>query len=621
MNSFLNFFTKSSDSFKNGVFSYGQFDFFDLMLLIGGLTVFMFGMNLMGKALERAAGNKLKTIIGKFTTNRIAGLATGMGVTAVIQSSSATTVMTVGFVNSNIMTLRQAINVIMGANIGTTVTAMLLSLNDISASGALAWLNFLKPMVWTPILGIIGIGLHLFAKSSFKKELGSIMLGFTTLMFGMEAMSNAVSELKNNEGFTNLFVQFADNPWFPIIGVIIGAVVTAIIQSSSASVGILQAFARTGLIGNSVAIPIIMGQNIGTCVTALLSSVGANKNAKRTSFIHLMFNIIGTTVLLTAYWIVWACTKEASFWLAPQVTGEAYQAFWIPVFHTGFNILCTAILLPCAGLLEKLALRVIKDNKVEKKVVEPVLDERLLQTPAIAISVCHTATTTMAKDSVGALYDSLDSLFEYSSEKAKHIRKIEDKTDHYEDEIGTYLVKLSSRDIGERASDDAAKYLRLIGDFERISDHAVNLLESTEELREKGVEFSDEAKRELSILTSCVRELLDMTLTSFINNDIKSAYNIEPLEQVVDRLKEQLRAKHIYRLQQGNCTIEAGFIWSDILTNIERTADHCSNIAVCIIDTAQNRLDLHGLLKSIKEDNPEFNKLYEEYSKKYSLSL
>ena len=618
MNSFAEFFISSTDSIKDGTL--GQFDFFDLMLLFGGLAVFMFGMNLMGNALERAAGNKLKTIIGKFTTNRIAGLATGMGVTAVIQSSSATTVMTVGFVNSNIMTLRQAINVIMGANIGTTVTAMLLSLNDISASGALAWLNFLKPMVWTPILGIIGIGLHMFAKSSLKKEIGSIMLGFTTLMFGMEAMSNSVSELKNNEGFTSLFVQFAGNAWFPIIGVVIGAIVTAIIQSSSASVGILQAFARTGLVGNAVAIPIIMGQNIGTCVTALLSSVGANKNAKRTSFIHLMFNIIGTTILLTVFWIVWACTKEASFWLAPQVTGEAYQAYWIPIFHTGFNIICTAILLPCAGLLEKLAMWAIKDKPSEKKVVEPVLDERLLQTPAIAISVCHTATTTMANDAVGALYDSLDSLFEYSNERAKHIRKIEDKTDHYEDEIGTYLVKLSSRDIGERASDDAAKYLRLIGDFERISDHAVNLLESKEELLEKGVEFSDEAKKELSVLTSCVHELLSMTLNSFINNDIESAYKIEPLEQVVDGLKEQLRSKHINRLQQGNCTIEAGFIWSDILTNIERTADHCSNIAVCIIDTAQNRLDLHELLKSIKEDNPEFNKLYKEYSEKYSLN-
>ena len=619
----VKFFTKSSDSFdaEKNVFTYGQFDFFDLMLLLGGLAVFMFGMNLMGQALERTAGSKLKTIIGKFTTNRLAGLATGLGVTAVIQSSSATTVMTVGFVNSGIMTLRQSINVIMGANIGTTITAVLLALNGISASGALAWLNFFKPMVWTPILGIVGIALHMFAKSNFKKDIGSIMLGFTTLMFGMEAMSDSVAELENNEAFTSLFTDFIGNPVFPLIGVLIGAAVTAIIQSSSASVGILQALAQgTGAIGNAVAIPIIMGQNIGTCVTAMLASVGTNKNAKRTSFVHLMFNLIGTTILLTIYWIVWACTKDATFWLSPNVSGEPYQAYWIPIFHTSFNVICTVILLPCAGLLEKLAMLAIKDeNTKEKKPVGPILDERLLQTPAIALSICHNATTEMANDATDALYDSLDSLFEYSKEKASKVREIEDKTDHYEDEIGSYLVKLSSHEIGDTASDEAAKYLKLIGDFERISDHAVNIIESCEEMKDKGLKFSSDAQEELAVLTSSVREILELSTSAFVNNDLELAYKIEPLEEVIDNLKEELRTRHISRLQEGNCTIEAGFIWSDILTNLERTSDHCSNIAACIIDTSNNRLDLHEIVREVKGAYPEYSSLYNSYLEKYAL--
>ncbi len=615
----MDFFTSSKDFWnpETGIFTPGQFDFFDILLLIGGLAVFMFGMNIMGQALERSAGNKLQGLLGKLTTNKAAGFATGLGVTAVIQSSSATTVMVVGFVNSGIMTLKQAINVIMGANVGTTVTAWILSLNSIG-DGAGVFLTFLKPMVWTPILGLIGIILHLVAKSSFKKDIGSVMLGFTTLMFGMEAMSNSVAELENNEAFKNLFITFVDHPIYPvlgpIIGVLIGALVTGIIQSSSASVGILQAISSTGAVTNAVALPIIMGQNIGTCVTALLSSVGTNKNARRASFVHLMFNVIGTVVLLVVYWIIWACTKTIDFWSQSAET-------MIPIFHTCFNVICTLLLLPCASLLEKLAYVVIKDDKKSEKKNELILDERLFHTPAIAISVCHNATVTMANDAIGALYDSLDLFKEYSKEKAEKIRQIEDKTDHYEDVIGTYLVKLSSREIGDHASDEAAKYLHLIGDFERISDHAVNLLESVEELRDKKLEFTPEAQKEIAVLSDSVREILQISLDSFINNDLELSLKIEPLEQVIDNLKEALRTRHIARLQGGFCTIEAGFIWSDILTNLERTSDHCSNIGACIIDASQNRLDLHETVKAIKDDSNHFTSLYEEYVNKYALPV
>ncbi|MBQ7760466.1 MAG: Na/Pi cotransporter family protein [Clostridia bacterium] len=604
----MNFFESNSN----------YFDLFDVLLLFGGLAIFMFGMNIMGQALERSAGNKLQGLLGKLTTNKMAGFATGLGVTAVIQSSSATTVMVVGFVNSGVMTLKQAINVIMGANIGTTVTAWLLQLNAIGG-GDNAQLEqilvFFKPMSWTPILGLIGIGIHMFAKSSFKKDIGSILLGFTTLMFGMDIMSDSVSVLSSNEAFKSLFTMFANNPVFPIIGVLVGAIVTGIIQSSSASVGILQALSSTGAISNAISIPIIMGQNIGTCVTALLSSVGTNKNAKRTSFVHLMFNVIGTVLLLSVYWIVWGITRDSwTFW------GESAEN-WIPVFHSAFNIVCTAILLPCSSLLEKLAYAVIKDDKKDEKDDKLVLDERLLNTPAAAITVCHNATVTMAKDAIGALYDSLDLFKEYSKEKAEKIRQIEDKTDHYEDVIGTYLVKLSSREIGDQASDDAAKYLHLIGDFERISDHAVNLLESIEELKDKKLEFTLEAQREIAVLCDSVKEILQISLDSFINNDLELSLKIEPLEQVIDNLKEALRTRHIARLQGGFCTIEAGFIWSDILTNLERTSDHCSNIGACIIDASQNRLDLHETVKAIKDDSNHFATLYEEYINKYALPV
>ena len=585
-------------------------DIWNVLTLIGGLCLFMFGMNVMGQALERSAGNKLQSLLGKFTSNKMAGFATGLAVTAVIQSSSATTVMVVGFVNSGLMTLKQAINVIMGANIGTTVTGWILSLGGIEGD---AWyIKMLKPDSFTPILALLGLVLYMFCKSSRKKDIGTILLGFATLMFGMSTMSGAVAGLKDVPQFTNLFAMFTSDKFGffgPILGVLAGAVLTAIIQSSSASVGILQALSSTGAITTGAAFPIIMGQNIGTCVTALLSSAGANKNGKRTAVVHLFFNIIGTVVLLIIFTIV------RSF--IPFFT-ETASEFNIAIMHTIFNIVCTAALLPASSLLEKIAYALIKDT--EEADTEPKLDERLLATPSVALGVCHNAATTMAEDAIGALRLSLKSLNEYSKEDAQYIRDIEDKTDRYEDVIGTYLVKLSSHEIGDRASDEAAKILRLIGDFERISDHAVNVIESAEELRDKKLEFSAEAKLELSVLANSVREIIDLALRAYKENDIELAYRIEPLEQVVDELKEALRANHISRLQEGNCSISAGFVWNDILTNLERTSDHCSNIAACVIDIAKNDLNLHEAVRQMKKSYQGYQALYNEYSQKYALS-
>ncbi len=584
-------------------------DIFDILTLIGGLCLFMFGMNIMGQALERSAGGKLQALLGKFTTNKATGFLTGLGVTAIIQSSSATTVMVVGFVNSGLMTLRQAINVIMGANVGTTVTSWILSLSGIEGD---AWfIKILKPDSFTPVLALVGLILFMMSKSSRKKDIGTILLGFATLMFGMSTMSDAVAGLKSVPEFTNIFAFFTgDRLGFfgPILGVLAGAVLTAIIQSSSASVGILQALSTTGAITNGAAFPIIMGQNIGTCVTALISSAGANKNGKRAALVHLFFNLIGTTILIILFYIVRGFIP---------VFSNTTDGFQIAIMHTIFNVACTAIILPAASLLEKLAYKLIKDTK--EKEDEPKLDERLLNTPAVALGVCHDATVTMAKDAVDAFNLSLGSLTNYSKSDAEKIRKIEDKTDHYEDVIGTYLVKLSSRQIGDRSSDEATKLLKLIGDFERISDHAVNIIESAEEMKDKGLEFSGEAREEITVLLNGVSEILNLSLTAFIENDLKLAYQIEPLEEVIDDLKEQLRTRHIYRLQQGNCTIAVGFVWSDILTNLERTADHCSNIAACVIDTAHNKLNLHESVREIKADQGKYKELYNSYSQKYSL--
>ena len=561
-------------------------DIFNVLTLIGGLSLFLFGMSVMGQALERRAGDQLRTLLGKLTDRKIAGLLTGLGVTAVIQSSSATTVMVVGFVNSGIMTLKQAINVIMGANIGTTVTAWLLSLAGID-SGNL-FIKLLKPSSFTPILALIGIIFYMFCKSAKKKDTGMILLGFATLMFGMETMSGAVSGLQDVPAFQQMFIMFKN----PLLGVLAGAVLTAIIQSSSASVGILQVLAVTGQVSYGAAVPIIMGQNIGTCVTAMISSVGANKNAKRAALVHLSFNIIGTAV-----WLAVFCVLKAI--LRPAILDEPASRLGIAVAHSVFNVLCTLLMLPLSNFLEKLVTILVPDDKRSDAVAE--LDERLFATPSIALERCHAVAADMAETAAASLKDAMVSLRGYTPELAASIREKEDKTDHYEDILGTYLVNLSTRQISEADSREAAKLLKMIGDFERIADHAVNILE-------------------LTVVSAAVRDILDLSLTAFLHNDLNAASLVEPLEQVIDQLKEQLRTRHILRMQKGDCSIDAGFAWSDLLTNLERTADHCSNIAGCVIDIAHGNMDIHQSLRTFRADSEDFRQRFQEYQYKYALN-
>ena len=579
-------------------------DLFDVLNLIGGLSLFLFGMTLMGNALEKRAGSGLKALLSRLTTGKLAGFLTGLGVTAVVQSSSATTVMVVGFVNSGLMTLRQAINVIMGANVGTTVTAWILSLTGIS-SGNL-FVRLLKPSSFTPILALAGVVLFMMGKSSRKKDTGTILLGFATLMFGMETMSGAVAGLREVPEFASILLMFSN----PILGVLAGAVLTAIIQSSSASVGILQALASTGQVTCGTAIPIIMGQNIGTCVTAMISSVGANKNARRAAVVHLCFNIIGTGVWLTVFCLLNAFLKFS-------FTGNPVDQLGIAVAHTVFNLLCTALMLPASGLLEKLAYRLIPDRKTAEQPTE--LDERLLATPSIAVERSKVVSEAMATVSVHALRDAIGVLRNWDKDKAEKIRAAEAQADHYEDILGTYLVKVSAHELSDQDSNESAKLLRVIGDFERISDHAVNVLESAEEIREKGIRFTEEARREMRILTDAVGECLDLTLSAFLHDDPETAAQVEPLEQVVDQLKEQLRSRHILRLQRGECSIEAGFVWSDLLTNLERVADHCSNIAGCVIEMSHSSLDLHAYLSGVKAGSRSFLDQYRLFARKYAL--
>lgn len=577
-------------------------DFFDVLTLLGGLCLFLYGMNVMGDSLERRAGDKLSAIIGRLTSNKFAGFLTGLGVTAIIQSSSATTVMAVGFVNSGLMTLKQSIGIIMGANIGTTVTAWILSLGGIESSNFVVQL--FKPMSFTPVLALVGIAFYMFGKTSKKKDTGSILLGFAVLMFGMDIMSGAVSGLKDVPEFRDLFIMFKN----PILGVIAGAVLTAIIQSSSASVGILQALTVTGQISYGAAFPIIMGQNIGTCITAILSSFGTNRNAKRVALAHLSFNVIGTAVLMIVLYI-------AKGVFAPAILDESATHFGIAVRHSAFNAICTAILFPLSGVLEKLVCKLVPDTKEAEEKTE--LDERLMVTPALALDTCRKYSIEMAKCSVSSLKDSIYTLFDYKSALAEEIRYKEEKTDRYEDVIGNYLVKLSSRQLSESESTETARLLRIIGDIERISDHAVNILESAEELKEKEIVFSGNANKELKVIADAVEEIATLALASFETNDLNAAYDIEPLEEIIDRLKDKLRANHIVRLQKGECSIDAGFVWSDLLTNLERTSDHCSNISGCILETSHNNLNMHESLRIIKSDSETFKKKYAFYSDKY----
>ena len=579
-------------------------DIFNVLTMIGGLCLFLFGMNLMGDALERRAGSSLRVLLGKLTTNRMLGFLTGLAVTGVIQSSSATTVMVVGFVNSGLLTLGQAINVIMGANVGTTVTAWILSLSGIESGNV--FVRLLKPSSFTPILALVGIVYYMFMKDGKKKDTGMIFLGFATLMFGMETMSGAVSSLKNVPEFQQMFLMFTN----PILGVLVGAVLTGIIQSSSASVGILQALSSTGSVTYAAAIPIIMGQNIGTCVTALISSVGANKNAKRTAMVHLSFNVIGTVV-----WLAVFCIVKAVF--APALFGESATMFGIAVAHSLFNIACTIIMLPLGGFLEKLVCFLIPDGK--QPAHDETLDERLLATPTLALERCRLLMDEMSTATKTALYLSLDSLGKLTPELADEIRKLEGKTDRYEDIIGTYLVKLSAHHISEADSLTSAEYLKLIGDLERIADHSVNILESAEEMQQKGIVFSDTAKAELKQMLDAVREIAGLADTAFTQHDLKAASMVEPLEQVVDELKDALRTRHIQRLQSGVCSIDAGFVLSDLLTNLERVSDHCSNIAGCVLDAEDRNLNLHESLSVYRKSSEDFRQAFASYRSKYAL--
>ena len=579
-------------------------DLFDVLTLLGGLSLFLFGMNLMGASLEKRAGSSLKILLGKLTSRKILGFLTGMGVTAVIQSSSATTVMVVGFVNSGLLTLRQAISVIMGANVGTTVTAWILSLTGLDGDNFFVML--LKPTSFTPILALIGVVLTMMAKSDKKKDVGMILLGFAVLMFGMDTMSGAVAGLEEVPEFRNILVMFSN----PVLGVLAGAGLTAIIQSSSASVGILQALSATGQVTYGAAIPIIMGQNIGTCVTAMISSVGANKNAKRAAVVHLLFNIVGTAVWLAVFYGINAVV-QFSF------VSHSIDQLGIAVVHTAFNILCTALLFPFSGLLEKMACRLVPDTKAPEKI--QILDERFLATPSVAIDRCQEVAETMARISMDALKTSCQLIEHYDPKSAQAVRETEQEADQYEDMLGTYLVKLGRADLNAADSRETAKLLHIIGDFERISDHAVNLVESAEEIRNKGLSFSVHAKQELAVLTAAVGEVMDLALDAFLQNDPALAAKVEPLEQVVDTLKEQLRNRHILRLQKGECTIELGFVWSDLLTSLERVADHCSNIAGCVIEMSHDSLDVHEYLDNVKAGGPGFLRAYEAYAQKYAL--
>ncbi len=579
--------------------------FTNVLELVGGLALFLFGMQLMGNALEKKAGGQLKTVLGKMTDNPTKGFFLGMLVTAVIQSSSATTVMVVGFVNSGIMTLRQAINIIMGANIGTTITAWILSLTGID--GGAWYVEMFKPSSFVPVLALIGIVFFMFMKDHKKKDIGMILLGFATLMTGMSTMSAAVSGLKNVPEFAQILTLFQN----PILGVLAGAVLTAIIQSSSASVGILQALASTGAITFGSAVPIIMGQNIGTCVTAMISCLGANKNAKRTAFVHLYFNIIGTVVLLTVFSII-----KVVF--SPAILTGTIGEFEIAIVHSLFNIICTVLWIPFTKYLEKLACITVRDN--EEKERYEMLDERLLATPAVAVERSKTVAETMAQISVDTIHKSLALINSFSQENYDAVLKGETKVDKYEDRLGSYLVKVSALELTDDDSAVTTKLLHIINDFERISDHSVNILQSAEEIRDKKLSFSGEAKSELSVMMDAVNEIVDLAYDSFVNENLDSAIQVEPLEEVVDLLRESIKKQHIARLQKGECTIELGFVLTDLLTNLERVSDHCSNIAGCMLEMAHKDMAIHKYLRSVKEGNKEeYNHYFDYFNLKYSI--
>ncbi|MBQ3507947.1 MAG: Na/Pi cotransporter family protein [Clostridia bacterium] len=593
---------------------------FDVLTLVCGLALFLYGMDVMGDALKKSAGRKLKTILANLTSNKFKGFLLGLGVTAVIQSSSATTVMVVGFVNSGTMLLGQAVGVIMGANVGTAVTAWLTALNGIEGGAdALAWTEWLKPDAWMPVLALIGICLIMFSKKSKGKDFGAILMGFAVLMVGMDLMSGAVGGLKNDEGFKSILTMFTN----PILGVLAGTILTAIVQSSSASVGILQALSSTGAISLGAAIPIVMGQNIGTCVTAMISSMGAGKNGKRAALIHLYFNIIGVVFWLGMYYLVgWILNLTNVFDVFTLAENTTINMWGIAATHTVFKLLSVLLMAPMTGLLEKLAIASIKGDDKKGDEYTDMLDDRLLDTPSVALERSRSVAGQMAVVSCQYLCNSIELFRAYDGKAADEIRNAESKVDIYEDVLGSYLVKLSSQSMDERDSHEVTKLLHIIGDLERISDHSVNLVDSAEEIKDKELVFSEEAKAELDVLYAAVTEIVTMTEQALNTSDLELAARIEPLEQVIDDLRDDIKIHHIHRLKKSECTVEHGFVLSDILTNLERVSDHCSNIGGCLIEMAKNdTLDLHDYIHRVHLGGMEYKELFTEYKSKYALPI
>lgn len=579
---------------------------FDFLSMLGGLALFLYGMHLMSTSLESMSGGVLERALERSTSSKWKALLLGTVATAIIQSSSATTVMTVGFVNGGIMTLNQAVGIIMGANIGTTATAWILSLTGIQGTSLLVQL--LKPTSFTPILAVIGVILTMFSKKQKKKTIGAVLCGFAVLMYGMHMMSSAVKPLADMPGFVSIMTRFSN----PVLGVLTGAVITGIIQSSSASVGILQALSLTGGVTYGIAIPIIMGQNIGTCVTALLSCIGASKNAKRTAMVHLYFNIIGTVIFLVLFY-----TLNAFFHFS--FLDDVLDPAHIAIIHTSFNLLTTAVLLPASNFLVMLAKRTIPDKQAKEE--EWPLDERFLDLPAFALEQCRNVIERMATLSRDTLLMALDTVEHYDAKKIAQVIANEDEIDKYEDRLGTYLVQLSTRQLMEKDSNEIGMFLHMIGDFERISDHAVNLTEVAQEMHEKKLSFSGAAKAEIRVFSSALSEILNNAIDAFLKEDLDEARLVEPLEEVIDAIQAEIRARHVLRLQEGVCTIELGFVLSDLLTNMERVSDHCSNIAATLIQTNNETFDMHSYLHAVKaaDGNEEFTACVKEYSDKYAL--
>ncbi|MGM9584412.1 MAG: Na/Pi cotransporter family protein [Faecousia sp.] len=578
-----------------------------LVSLLGGLSLFLFGMDIMGKSLERTAGGKLQTILAKMSSSVPKGFLLGLAVTAVIQSSSATTVMVVGFVNSGIMTLKQAVGVIMGSNVGTTVTAWILSLSGLEGDSFLVQL--FKPSTLAPLLGSVGILLYMFTKSEKKKNIGAILLGFMALMTGMELMSSSMKFLKDEAWFAKLMVSFSN----PVIGILVGAALTAIIQSSSASVGILQSMCSTGVVTYGCAIPVILGQNIGTCVTAMMGSIGANKNARRTAMVHLYFNILGTLIFVVLFYGI-------GLFFPWEFLSNSCNEMNIAVIHTAFNVAATAILLPLNGLLVKLATLSVPDDKQEEKT--ELLDERLLGTPAVAIQRAHEIAIRMAEDSADAMSLAIGLTRSFDSKKLDQVLALENNTDRYEDALGTYLVKLSGMNLSVSDNRILNTLLYTISDVERIADHAVSVGRTALEIEEKKIHFSDSAKAELEVLERAVTDVLSRTVDAYRSFDRDLAMKVEPQEQVVDALVREVKSRHIRRLRDGLCSVEYGFVLEDLLTAFERSADHCSNVAVEILQVSEGKLEAHEYLNSLKsgelQESAAFAERFARYKAQYA---